>query len=135
MFHIMKLSFNYWYDRVAARLPECDREILLRPEIREVFRESIHEAFRQGTQAFRTELGLHVRNWGFSLNEIRVPIFLWHGLTDPFHNGKLLAAAFPECQPTLVPEGHLVLFPHWAKILEQVLQRPAAGNTSSSDCL
>lgn len=119
--HIMKLSFNFWYDRVAGRLPESDREILLRPEIRAIFRESISEAFRQGTLAFRTELRLLTRKWEVPLKEIRTPVFLWHGTMDPLYNGTMLANAFRECRSTLLPEGHLVLFHHWKEILEQLI--------------
>jgi len=119
--HVMKLSFNFWYRRVANQLPECDREILLRPDISAVFQESISEAFRQGTLAFRTELRMLARKWDVPLGEIRTPVFLWHGTMDPLSDGKLLADTFRECRSTLLPEGHLVLFRHWKEILEQLL--------------
>ncbi len=119
--HIMKLSFNFWYDRIVNRFPESDREILIRPEIRSVFRESIAEAFLQGTPAFRTELRLLAREWDIPLSGIRTPVFLWHGTVDPFYNGTKLASLFHEGRLTLLPEGHLVLFRHWKEILEQLL--------------
>ena len=51
--------------------------------------------------------------WGFELDAIRVPTYLWQGSADlmvPFHHGEWLAAHIPGVVPHLEPgEGHFSL--------------------------
>ncbi|HJQ04730.1 MAG TPA: hypothetical protein VJ872_04770, partial [Nocardioides sp.] len=51
------------------------------------------------------------RDWGFALDEIRVPTYLWQGSADlmvPFHHGQWLAEHIPGVVPHLLDgEGHL----------------------------
>lgn len=51
------------------------------------------------------------RHWGFELDDIRVPTYLWQGSVDlmvPFHHGQWLATHIPGVVPHLLDgEGHL----------------------------
>ncbi|HWU21763.1 MAG TPA: alpha/beta hydrolase [Nocardioides sp.] len=51
------------------------------------------------------------RDWGFALDDIRVPTYLWQGSADlmvPFHHGQWLAENIPGVVPHLIEgEGHL----------------------------
>ncbi len=51
------------------------------------------------------------KDWGFALDDIRVPTYLWQGSADlmvPFHHGEWLAAHIPGVVPHLEQgEGHL----------------------------
>jgi pimeloyl-ACP methyl ester carboxylesterase len=90
----------------------------------EICRESVREAFRHGTTGHAWEAALLVRDWGFSLMDIRIPVYVWHGEADKdvsIFMGRYLAKAIPGCQATFFPdEGHLMLFDHWQEILEQL---------------
>lgn len=54
-----------------------------------------------------------VRSWGFSLDQIRVPVSVWHGREDrfvPLSHGEWLAANVPGARSHLVEgEGHISL--------------------------
>ncbi|MGA3124745.1 MAG: alpha/beta hydrolase [Polyangiaceae bacterium] len=85
------------------------------------------EAFRQGPTAFATELALAAGPWGFRLEDIRVPVHLWHGELDvstPVAMGRYLAATIPGCHATFVSaEGHFVAYAKWAEILAALAPR------------
>ena len=59
--------------------------------------------------------------WGFPLQEVTIPVHLWHGEEDrstPIAMARAMAAAIPNCRTTYLPgEGHLFLFDRWGEIL------------------
>jgi pimeloyl-ACP methyl ester carboxylesterase len=66
-----------------------------------------------------------VRPWGFRLDEIRIPVSLWHGTADrevSIAMGRYVASQIPGCHAEFCDgEGHLLLFPHWQEILTQLM--------------
>lgn len=64
--------------------------------------------------------------WGFALEEIDVPTFLWQGTEDlmvPQSHGRWLAAQLPAATAHLLEdEGHLsILANHVGEMLDEVL--------------
>lgn len=104
---------------------EADRVIMARPAMREMFVRSYAEAARQGVTAFADEVILASKPWGFPLQDIIVPIHLWHGEEDhntPIAMARAMAAVIPNCRTTYLPgEGHLFLFKRWGEILGDLL--------------
>ena len=71
-----------------------------------------------------------VRSWGFELDEIRVPVSVWHGREDrfvPLAHGEWLAAHVPGARAHIVDgEGHISLSRHrYGEVLDELL---AAGD-------
>jgi pimeloyl-ACP methyl ester carboxylesterase len=110
---------------MSADVPDCDKAILAR--IAEPYAAMKRESFRQGPTAFATELALAAGPWGFRLEDIRVPVHLWHGELDvstPVAMGRYLAATIPGCHATFVSaEGHFVAYAKWAEILAALAPR------------
>jgi pimeloyl-ACP methyl ester carboxylesterase len=98
---------------LEARLPRADQLVLARPELRQSLIASSREAFRCGVRGPAWDGFLYSQPWGFRLEEIRTPVFLWHGEVDviiPPAMGRLLAAKIPNCRATFCPDdGHLSL--------------------------
>lgn len=66
------------------------------------------------------------KDWGFSLDDIRVPTYVWQGSVDlmvPFHHGEWLAARIPGAVAHLEPgEGHLsIQVRHFEQMIDEVL--------------
>lgn len=97
--------------RMARFMPEPDRVALTRPDVRQVFLQSLPEALCQGVRSARTELMLYARPWGFALEEIGIPVYLWQGELDrsvPPEMARYQASAIPICKATFYDdEGHL----------------------------
>jgi pimeloyl-ACP methyl ester carboxylesterase len=108
-------------DAIAAAMSPRDAEIARRPEVREILGADIAEAFRQGSRGAALDVVLLGRPWGFRLDEIRTPVFLWQGDDDvlvPPAMGRHLAEQLPDCRATFFPgEGHLLFVDHMAEIV------------------
>jgi pimeloyl-ACP methyl ester carboxylesterase len=115
----------YLFERGAKDRPQSDTDVLNKPGVLELNYASQSEALRQGTRGFALEARLLVSPWGFQLEEIRVPVKVWHGTEDvdtPVSMGQVVATRIPNCQLTICPgEAHMLLFPHWEEILEQLI--------------
>jgi pimeloyl-ACP methyl ester carboxylesterase len=79
--------------------------------MKQILEPTIAEAFRKGGKGQARELRLLARPWGFRLEDIRVPVRLWHGERDPnspVAMARHVAAMIPDCRATYYPdEGHL----------------------------
>ena len=98
---------------IERLLPAIDRAVLARPEVRAAILRSFREGLRQGGQGPARDIVLLARPWGFALDDVRVPVHLWHGELDatvPAGMGRHLARRIPGCQARFLPgEGHYSL--------------------------
>lgn len=99
----------------ASILPEADRKIVQsNSTFRDGFIAMVREATRQGTRGAFWESLLTVTEYGFQLQDIKVPVHIWHGEADkniPVEMARAMAAAIPNSEARFYPqEGHLSLF-------------------------
>ncbi len=111
---------------LSAKASALDRRILRDGNFRTILAASMREAFRNGPRGAATDLTLLSRPWNFVLQELRVPVHIWHGGKDrvvPMSMGLFLEQALPDCQATCVPEhGHYSLVhDHAEQILSQLI--------------
>lgn len=103
-----------------------DQPILHRSEVALSLSASLREAFRSGGQGVADELLLLLRPWTFPLEEIRVPVRLWHGEADgtvPVAMGRILARTIPGCQAEFIPgAGHNLVFDRIGSLLEAMIE-------------
>lgn len=109
-------------------LPAPDRRIVVDdPIFQKGFLNMVREAMRHGTRGAFHESLLTVTDWGFRLQDINVPVLLWHGEADqnvPVEMARFAATAIPQCQARFYPEeGHLSLFKKHADEIIRELAR------------
>jgi len=106
---------------LAPLQPPADRVILARPEVRAALVDDLRQALRQGGRAALDDLTLFGQPWGFRLEDIAVPVELWHGEADaqvPVAVGRRVAHRLPHCRARFIPDAaHLWLFEHCDEVL------------------
>lgn len=112
--------------RIEVCLSSADQRALANQELRDALTASSVEALRRGVRAAAIDGLLYGRPWGFSLEEIRAPVYLWHGEKDvvvPPAMGHYLAETIPNCRARFLPEdGHFSLpFTRVREILKTIL--------------
>jgi len=95
---------------MASLLPEVDRRVIT-DEFGEDLAAHFREAVRLGVDGWLDDDLAFVRPWGFTFDEIRVPVQIWQGSADlmvPYAHGQWLAAQVPNADVHLVEgQGHL----------------------------
>ena len=115
---IVNASNARLFRAVMRSFPPADRTMLTEwgpPDHALAF---VREAMRQGTEGCVQDYRIFGDPWGFSLEEIRVPVDIWEGAEDqtgPAGYRTFLKRHIPQATVTVVPgEGHLSLLPHQA---------------------
>jgi len=108
-------------------LPQGDAEVLRDAEAFESCFESARRAWRGSARGVMTDAEIYDRPWGFALEEVRVPISLWHGMKDrtfAFRLSEELSRRLPECGLHIVENaGHYSLpIRHMDRILADLLR-------------
>ncbi len=110
--------------RRFASMPACDRQALDDRQATDMLLTSMVESFRAGSDGSAWELKLMTRPWGFRLQDIAIPVALWHGDSDinsPIATGSYLSHTIPAASLTVLPgEGHFLILRHWGEIIRQL---------------
>jgi pimeloyl-ACP methyl ester carboxylesterase len=121
-------------DAFASMMPPGDQRVFADPAVRRMFQDDIQRGSRRYMQAAFLDAILFGREWGFSLEDIRVPIHLWYGDSDnivPVEHGEHIAAKIPQSVLRVrEEEGHLgglgasheifeALLGHWPEAARQ----------------
>jgi len=106
---------------IAPLEPPADRAMLARPAVRVALGDDLRQALRQGGHAVLDDLRLLGQPWGFRLEDVAVPVELWHGESDrqvPVAVARRVAHRLPNCSARFIPgAAHLWLFDHCEEVL------------------
>jgi pimeloyl-ACP methyl ester carboxylesterase len=112
---------------VMHAIPPVDRTVLRERGAADQALAFVREAMRQGTAGCVLDYRIFGEPWGFSLDEITVPVQIWEGTDDstgPPGYRAFLKRHIPHATVTVVPgEGHLSLLPHQAPAIFAALRR------------
>src|SRR5690349_1078427 len=95
----------------ASISPEADRRLLVRPEFKAMFLDDLLNGSRKQLAAPFADVIVFARDWGFHLDQVKVPIRWWHGDADhiiPFAHGEHVVSRLPDAELQHMPgESHL----------------------------
>jgi pimeloyl-ACP methyl ester carboxylesterase len=108
--HLKQIKPDEITASLETLLPDVDREMLT-GEFAEDIAAGFREAVRVSVAGWLDDDLAFTRPWGFSLDEISVPVMIWQGSADlmvPFAHGQWLAGQLPDAAAHLEDgEGHL----------------------------
>ncbi|WP_099023434.1 alpha/beta fold hydrolase [Mycolicibacterium palauense] len=106
--------------------PESDRRMLTRPEFKAMFLDDLLNGAKHQLAAPFADVVVFARDWGFRLEEVKVPVRWWHGDEDhivPFAHGQHVVSRLPDAELSIVHgESHLGALGHATTILRSMLQ-------------
>jgi len=119
---LLEMSFRIARPFVSVKLPvrfrplllkllqPCDADVLRESRAFESCFESARRAWGGSARGVMADAEIYATPWGFALEEIRVPVRLWHGTRDRTFSCRLaeqLASRLPHCQYRAIEgEGH-----------------------------
>ena len=122
---LLKLLFHLARPFVALRMPlrlrplllkflqPCDANVLRELRKFDICFDSARHAWRSSALGVMTDAEIYATAWGFPLEEVRVPVALWHGTKDRTFAPWLaenVAARLPNCEFHLIEgAGHYSL--------------------------
>lgn len=121
MLFVMRNFPDRAIDSMLNSLPEADRHVLTRREIADMFLEEARLGGPTAARAAAQDFALFARPWRFRLEDIALPVHVFHGDVDvnvPLSHGRAQADRIPNAKLHLFPgEGHMLFFDHAREIL------------------
>jgi pimeloyl-ACP methyl ester carboxylesterase len=107
-------------------LRPCDAESLRDAAAFEAIFESQRRAWRASAEGVMADAQIYAQPWGFAIEDVRVPVRLWHGTQDRAFSVRLaeaLAKRLPDCKARFIDDaGHYSLpIRHMRAILEDLI--------------
>jgi pimeloyl-ACP methyl ester carboxylesterase len=107
-------------------LRPCDAESLRDAAAFEAIFESQRRAWRGSAAGVMADAQIYVQPWGFAIEDVRVPVRLWHGKQDRAFSVGLaeeLAKRLPDCTARFIDDaGHYSLpIRYMREILEDLI--------------
>ena len=107
-------------------LRPCDAASLRDDAAFEAIFESQRRAWRGSAEGVMIDAKIYAQPWGFAIEDVRVPVRLWHGIEDRAFAVRLaeeIANRFPKCNARFIQdEGHYSLpIRHMREILEDLI--------------
>ena len=97
--------------RVCPDLAGGRPRLLVRPEFKAMFLDDLLNGSRKQLAAPFADIVVFSRDWGFRLDEVKVPVRWWHGDRDhivPFAHGQHVVSRLPDAELNHLPgESHL----------------------------
>jgi pimeloyl-ACP methyl ester carboxylesterase len=109
---------------LGGGLAEPDRQVVVRPAIRQMQTAMLLEAFRSGYWGEVQEMVIATQPWGIRLDQISVAVQLWNGdqnIVAPPSHAEYLAREIPTARLHVCPGGAYIIVDHMEEILQSTV--------------
>jgi pimeloyl-ACP methyl ester carboxylesterase len=110
----------------AGVSPEGDRRLLVRPEFKAMFLDDLLNGSRKQLAAPFADILVFAKDWGFRLDQVKIPVRWWHGDKDhivPFAHGQHVVSRLPDAELFMLPgESHLAGLGFAEEILRTMIE-------------
>ena len=135
LFALSTWLFRRWPERsiraTLGQIPRSDADVMSRPEVLSAYIDSYRRTPSTTARAAAQDFALFASQWGFRLEDVTIPVDVWHGDDDrnvPMSHGRLQAERMPQARLHVCPgEGHLLALDR----LDEILRAVSAGGTGS----
>ena len=114
-------------EQMLSDMPPADVAIASRPEIERALLDGMRHKHLTAAKAAAQDFTLLAKPWGFALEQIRIPVHLWHGGQDvnvPLSHAKRQAELIADSTLHLADDkGHMLLYEQSTDILETAAGR------------
>lgn len=112
-------------DMYGRMSPEGDRRLLARPEFKAMFLDDLLNGSRKQMAAPFADVVVFAKDWGFRLDQVKVPVRWWHGDKDhivPYAHGEHVVSLLPHAELFALPgESHLAGLGYAEEILGSLM--------------
>lgn len=119
------LSPQTFFKAIDSSMSEPDRKLVKYEKIAAFYVNDVNEGFRQGVRGPADDAIILYQDWGFELEEIPMPVHIFHGQEDkfaPYSFAEYLHRKIPNTTLHAYPgEGHLFLFRLFDEVFEYIL--------------
>jgi len=123
--HFTEVTAASVVEGLAGLLSEVDKQAMT-GQLAEEMAATFRRTMAAGIAGWRDDDLAFVKDWGFALTDITVPVSVWQGQQDrmvPFAHGQWLAATIPGARAHLLPdEGHISLASQAKMILADLIE-------------
>jgi pimeloyl-ACP methyl ester carboxylesterase len=124
--HFVDVTAESVVEGLSGLLSEVDKQAMT-GQLAEEMAATFRRTMGAGVAGWRDDDLAFVKDWGFPLTDITVPVSVWQGEQDrmvPFAHGRWLADAIPDARPHLfADEGHISLASKAELILADLLEQ------------
>jgi len=125
VFLFFKDRFDVAFEKLVADLPESDKNLLHQPLFAEMFKKDMAQAFLQGSKGMVSDIRILSEPWGYSLNEIKVPVQIWHGTEDtivPINLARFMAENLLQAETHFIEgAGHFMALQYTKEIFSKIM--------------
>ena len=118
------MSAEAFFSSIKSSMSDADQEAIKDPAMAQLLHQDMVEAFVQGVRGPGYDALIQYRDWGFSIEKIKVPVHILHGTAD-----KFAPYGFAEYLQTHIPgavlrtyegDGHFAIHTRFGALLDEL---------------
>lgn len=125
MYKTIKKNPESFYNKIYKKASEVEKKLLITTDYYTVYTQTVLDALKNGSLATVADIRLCFNPWGFNLNDISVPVQIWHGQDDkssPVQLVETMQKTLKRCEARYIQgESHMSLMQNYGEDILKVM--------------